>query len=106
VDQRGFRWIGPRASSFLQSSRPVSSLQLHGFSPQANRLRVRVDGVLVGEHQMEAGEEFRLHYLLPFEETGQHLFEVRLECGTFRSTLPEDQRELGLMIFSLELTPC
>ncbi len=103
-DNGGFRWTGRRAVCYLQSNCPAPFLALHGFSPHANHLEVHVDGLWVGEHRVGKGEEFRLRYLIPFASLQDRIFEVELHCSrTFRSQDAQDERELGIMIFSIGL---
>ncbi|MEE8586022.1 MAG: hypothetical protein V3T83_14355, partial [Acidobacteriota bacterium] len=103
-DRGGFRWTGRRAVCYLQSGHEAPYLALHGFSPWANRLEIQVDGLMVGEHKVAEREEFRLDYLLPFRSLEDRIFEVELRCSqTFRSQDSQDERELGVMIFSVGL---
>ena len=50
------------------------------------------------------GEAFGAEYLVPFAETKQRMFEVRIVCG--KTVVPSDspdQRQLGVMIFRIGL---
>ncbi|HSR66997.1 MAG TPA: class I SAM-dependent methyltransferase [Acidobacteriota bacterium] len=99
-DKKGFRWTSKSATCFLQSPGGLPYLQVHGYSPRSNRLEAVVDGTLVGVHLIDEGEEFRLQYLMPEEEA--QLREVEIRCSrTFRSQDDQDDRDLGVMIFSL-----
>lgn len=103
-DRSGFRWTSGSSICYLQSRCPVRFLRIEGFSPFRNELEVLVDGLRVGHHKVEAGREFRLCYLLPFTRSDRRIFEVELVCAhTSRSETAEDERELGVMIFALEL---
>ncbi len=103
-DQQGFRWTGHLAECYLQSSGHEDFLELSGYSPYDNHFVVEVDGVPVGEHEIEREESFSLRLLLPFRKTSQHIFRVCLRCRkTHRPGDSKDDRDLGLMIFSIGL---
>jgi 2-polyprenyl-3-methyl-5-hydroxy-6-metoxy-1,4-benzoquinol methylase len=104
-DKRGFRWTSRRAICYLQTREGVRYLYLKGYSPIANHFRVQVDDCLVGEHHVAEPDGFELKYLLPFPETENRIFEVVIEsvrCHTPHTG--DDERELGLMVFSVELS--
>ncbi|MGH9339659.1 MAG: methyltransferase domain-containing protein [Acidobacteriota bacterium] len=101
---QGYRWTQQEATCYLESKTTVRRLRLRGYSPRKNRLDVRVDGLRVGERPLDSGEPFELEYLIPFSETFQHLFEVRIHCQqVFHPGNARDERELGVMISSIEL---
>ncbi len=101
---RGFRWIGHKATCYLETHFDANYVSVRGFSPERNRLQVHVNGLLVGEHDLEKEEDFRLRYLLPFRRTAETIQRVELSCSTtFRPERSDDDRELGTMIFSLGL---
>lgn len=103
-DKTGFRWTRLQAQAYLQSEEPCSYLNLYGYSPFENLLTVRVDGVEVGTHRVEPDQPFDLHYLIPFPDTSRRIFTVELHCArVHRSRHEMDERELGVMIFSLSL---
>jgi len=102
----GFRWTSRRAELFLESRGAVRYLTLEGFCPEENDLRVFADGTWIGDQPVAAGEIFKLRFLLPFPVNGRRLFSIALETGrVMQSKNPEDKRELGVMMFSLALTP-
>lgn len=101
---RACRWTGPRAECYLETRRPVRYLHIAGYTPWANRVDWYVDGVRVGEKYLEDGEAFDAEYLVPFPEMRRRQFEVAIACD--RTVVPsdlEDRRELGVMIFRIEL---
>lgn len=103
-DRTGFRWTRRQAQAYLQSDEPCSFVGVYGYSPFENLLTVRVDGVEVGTHSIVPGEPFDLHYLIPFPDTSRRIFTIELQCGRMhRSRDERDERELGVMIFSLAL---
>ncbi len=100
-DSRGFRWVKRKARCYLETAGGASFVTLDGYSPWINHLTVSVDGLAVGHHEVREGENFRLRYLLPFEQSQGRLFRVDLECDRlFRPDPRRDPRELGVMIFS------
>ncbi|GAB4250964.1 MAG: hypothetical protein Kow00109_26780 [Acidobacteriota bacterium] len=105
-ESRAFRWIGGKATCWLQTREPAFFLVVEGYAPWENRLRFFVDGWWVGEKRVPAGRSFEAAYLLPFPETAGRIFEVAIECSETRH--PEsagDQRSLGVMLFSVGLQP-
>ncbi|HSR52448.1 MAG TPA: class I SAM-dependent methyltransferase [Acidobacteriota bacterium] len=103
-DKQGFRWTSQQARCFLQRPDGRPYLRLHGFSPRDNLLEVWAEGLKIGEHRIDEGQEFRLQYLVPQEEV--RLLEIELRCRhTFRSQDAGDDRDLGVMMFSLVLAP-
>ena len=103
-DARGYRWTKKEVTCFLETSCPSPYVRVHGFSPQKNYLQTWVEGVLVGEHPIDAHSDFRLEFLIPFPETDSQIISVTLRCShTFRPESEGDERELGVMIFSVGL---
>lgn len=103
-DRMGFRWTRRHATCFLQGEEGQDYLELTGFSPYDNYFDVEVDGVRVGEHWVGPAENFSLRFLLPFAPRRQHIFQVSLRCEkTHRPKDHTDDRDLGLMMFSLGL---
>lgn len=101
---RGYRWTQKEASCYLESRSRARYVQITGFSPWDNHLEVFVDGIRVGERALRAQGHVEVKYLIPFRQTLDRIFEVRTRCRrTFRADDPRDQRELGLMVFSVEL---
>ena len=104
MDERGFRWTSNRAEFYLESHSSVNYLYLKGFSPELNSLKVLVDGIWIGDHPVEADEVFELKFLLPFQETKRRFYTVELETKrSIESRETGDSRDLGLMMFSMEL---
>lgn len=105
-DRKGFRWIADRAVAFLQTGRPPKLVNVHGYAPVATHLTVIVNGLLVGAKEIEEDAEFRLLYLVPFESRGPDIWRIEIECDpTFTEKTGKPPRELGVMIFSLEMHP-
>lgn len=103
-NERGFRWTTKEASCYLRSRDGVRYLRLAGYSPHSNHLEVWVDTIRVGEHAVPAESQFQVEYLIPFQETSQRIFPIRIGCNrAFRPENGRDKRELGLMIFSVGL---
>lgn len=103
-DQRAFRWTRGSATCYLQREGKAAYLTLHGFSPRENRIGILANGCKVGDHRIEAHSEFRLQYLLPFEDDENPILEIEVRCAqVFKPEDPNDGRELGVMIFSLGL---
>jgi hypothetical protein len=103
--EKGFRWTCRRAEIFLESDSEVDYLCLEGYSPENNGLKVYVDGIWIGQHLIQAGDGFKLRFLLPFERTQKRLFSIVLQTErSIESKDPDDNRELGLMVFSLALS--
>jgi len=103
-DKRGFRWMEKQATCYLEAKKECRYVRISGFSPYKNHVKVRVDGILVGEHDTHSGENFELFYLIPGERDRPHLFKVDILATD--SFIPEggiDQRTLSLMIFSVEI---
>lgn len=103
---RGYRWAGSRATCYLEAREPVRYLRVTGYAPWPNRLELYVDGVRVGERRVEEREAFEAEYLVPFPETQQRMFDVTLVCS--KTVIPSethDRRQLGVMIFGVELKP-
>ncbi len=101
---RACRWTGSHATCYLQTREAVRYLRIEGYAPWSNRLNLYVDGVRVGEKRVAEGEAFGAEYLVPFAETKQRMFEVRIVCG--KTVVPSDspdQRQLGVMIFRIGL---
>ena len=99
---RGYRWTSREALCYLETRRKAPYLRLQGYSPRQNHLEVRVNGLLVGEHPIANGSEFRLLYLIPLRETSDQMLDVSIRCSqTFRPEDPRDQRDLGVIIFSV-----
>lgn len=103
-DRRGYRWIETRARCLLQTRARVRRVDIEGFCPEDNRLEVRVEGMRVGECVVPANQVIQADFLLPWLRTEQRLLEVELRCGRTRGT-PEDRRELGMMIFTVGVSP-
>ncbi len=100
----GYRWMKQEARCYLETQVPVKYLCLSGYSPRQNHLDIWLDGIKVGEHEIELGSRFELEYLVPFAETREHIFEVRLRCSTlFVPKSIQDRRQLGVMIFGIRL---
>jgi hypothetical protein len=102
-DKRGFRWASDHAVCYLQSNDEVRYLKITGYNPVANHIRVSVDGIFVGEHHSRATDGFELKYLLPIIEPGPQLFEVEIRSSVTHRPGSGDERELGPMIFSVEV---
>ena len=67
-------------------------------------MEIWIDGIRVGEHVVLPKSDFLLEYLIPFTDTTGRLLKVGIHCAdVFRFSDPEDSRELGLMIFLVEL---
>lgn len=104
-DLRGYRWMEKTGICHLQSRGRSSYLKVSGYSPRENRLHIRADGLEIGVHKTKAKADFSIAYLLPFESTRDRIFQIEMRCDeTFRSQDPQDERELGMMIFRLRLT--
>jgi hypothetical protein len=105
-DKRAFRWIEKDAICYLQTREEVRYIHVTGYSPLENRILVHVDGILVGEHAIGAESSIQIKYLLPFAETRNRIFKVRVQAQfSFTPQESEDERTLPLMIFSLRLSP-
>jgi len=103
-EERGFRWMEKQASCYLEARTECRHVQVSGFSPRRNHVKVRVDGILVGEHGTYSGEEFELFHLIPGERNYPHLFKVEIiATDSFEPEGDVDQRTLSLMIFSVEI---
>ena len=104
IDGRGFRWTGRRAVCYLKTHEEAPYLEILGYSPVENHLEVWVDGVRVGEHFTPTRASFDVRYLIPFADAAGRALRVELVCRElFRSSDPMDERELGLVIYSLGL---
>lgn len=102
---QGFRWTSGNAVCYLETRQDARYLELSGFSPRSIRLELWADGIRVGEHRCRGGSTFALNYLLPFLGTANRILQIEIRCSpTFRSEDPRDQRELGVMIFSVGLS--
>lgn len=98
------RWTKREAVCYLEGKTPLPYLHLDGYSPHKNHLEVWVEERLIGEHYIEAETDFRLRFLLPFAKVEDRIFSIRLRCQkTFRPTGSADERDLGVMIFSVGL---
>ena len=103
-DRLGFRWIAGKAICFLQTDQPPRLLNIHGYGPRETRLLIRVNGLLVGVREIDEGTEFRLIYLVPFEQPRPDIWRIELECTpTFAEHSQTDPRQLGVMIFTVEM---
>jgi hypothetical protein len=103
-DNTGFRWMKRVATCYLEARKQCRFIRISGFSPNKNRVRVRVDNIFVGEHTLHSRELIELLYLIPGNRKHQHLFQVEIVADN--SYQPEDgidQRNLSLMIFSVEV---
>ncbi len=104
-DRRGFRWTAGKAVCFLQTDFSPRLLRIHGYGPRQTRLSIRVDGLLVGVREIGEKIEFRLSYLVPFERSHPDIWRIEVECTpTFTENSQTDPRQLGVMIFSIEMT--
>ena len=100
----GYRWTQKEALCYLESRDSARYIRITGYSPWENRMEIWIDGIRVGEHVVLPKSDFLLEYLIPFTDTTGRLLKVGIHCaGVFRSSDPEDSRELGLMIFLVEL---
>ncbi len=103
-DRRGFRWTTGKAVCFLQTNQAPRLLSIHGYGPRETRLLIRVNGLLVGVRKIDEKIEFRLSYLVPFERSQPDIWRIELECTpTFTENSQTDPRQLGVMIFSVEM---
>lgn len=103
-DKRGFRWMGKQATCYLESRSDCRYVRISGFSPHKNHIRIKVDGILVGEQTIHSRDAIELFYLIPGNRNHQHLFRVEiLAANSFRTEDELDQRTLSLMIFSVEV---
>ncbi len=103
-DRLGFRWTARKAVCFLQTSQEPRLLNIHGYGPREARLLIRVNGLLVGVREIEDGTEFRLSYLVPFDQPRPDIWRIELECDPpFVEASQTDPRQLGVMIFSLQM---
>ena len=103
-DRCGFRWTGGKAVCFLETDQAPRLLNIHGYSPRETRLLIRVNGLLVGVREIGERIEFRLSYLVPFERSQPDIWRIEVECTpTFTENSRTDPRQLGVMIFSLEM---
>jgi len=101
---RGFRWTKKEASCYQESQDAVRHLCLTGYSPHSNHLEVWVDAIRVGEHSVGGESQVQVEYLIPFKDTSQRIFQIRICCDRdFPSEDSRNTRELGLMIFSIGL---
>jgi len=101
-----YRWIAQEALCHLQIDGPVSRLRIRGFSLRENRLEIRVNGIPIGEHPMPPIMDFDLTFFLPFQPSEDNLVEVFLKCDrTYSPEHPDDRRDLGAVVRSLELLP-
>lgn len=103
--ERAFRWTGLRAGCYLESRERIRYLRVSGYAPWANHVDFFVDGVRVGEKHLAEKEAFDTQYLVPFRDTRRRMFDVTLRCDT--TVVPSssrDRRQLGVMIFEIELT--
>lgn len=103
-DREGFRWTSNRAVAFVQTVQPPTLINVHGYAPAATHLTVFVNGLPVGAREIEDHSEFRLLYLVPFQPRGADIWRVEIECNpTFTEKTGNPPRQLGVMIFSLEM---
>ena len=103
-DRQAFRWTAGKATCFLQTEQAAPRINIHGYGPRKTRFLVRVNGLLVGVKEIEEGTEFRLSYLVPFEQPGHDIWRVELECSpTFTEESGTSPRQLGVMILSVEM---
>ena len=104
-DRLGFRWTAGEAVCFLQTDQEPRLLNIHGYGPRATRLLIRVNGLLVGVREIDGGTEFRLSYLVPFDQPRPDIWRIKLECDPpFLEDSQADPRQLGVMIFSVGMT--
>lgn len=102
-----YRWTTKEAVCYLESRSPVRYACVYGYSPRDNWAEVWVNGIRVGEHEISGGSDFKLQYLIPFQDTAGRIFEVSVRCArAFQPDDPRDSRNLGLMIFSIGLSEC
>ncbi|MBI2822533.1 MAG: class I SAM-dependent methyltransferase [Acidobacteria bacterium] len=103
-DRRGYRWTKKAATCYLETQTPAGQLQVEGFSPVDNHLQVQVDGLPVAERPVEAGQYIHIICELPAVEDHPRILEVELRCSSvFTPDNPADRRELGVMIFSVQV---
>lgn len=103
-DKRGFRWMQQRATCYLEARDECRFVRVSGFTTERNRVSVKVDGILVGEHQIHSRDAVELFYLIPGNRDYPHLFQIEILASNSLTVEDEsDRRELGLMIFSVEV---
>ena len=103
-DRLGFRWTAGKAVCFLQTDQEPRLLNIHGYGPRATRVLIRVNGLLVGVREIDDRTEFRLSYLVPFDQPQPDIWRIELECDPpFLADSQTDFRRLGVMIFSVEM---
>lgn len=103
-DRRGFRWTSREAHAYLQTAEERPFVEVDGFSPEENALEVQVEGRRVGQRKLPRGQPFQLRYLVPLESTRDRILKVTLRSAeSIQPQDPSDQRDLGVMIFSLRL---
>ncbi len=109
-EEGGYRWTEKSAICYLQSGDlPVTRLRVIGFASTDNHVEVRLRTypgrpVRIGETILERQKTFELEYLVPFGDTRNKIFEACIRCKeSFRPEDPTDQRELGLMVSSVEI---
>lgn len=105
-----YRWTKHSAVVYLQSMSSCSEIRVAGFCDpalypsQANTVEVCVDDWRVGQKKITERCRFELTYLIPFETNGPHLYAVQISSQQTSKPSSSDQRQLGLMVFRIELT--
>lgn len=103
-DSPGYRWTRNEAVCYMQSRQPVQWVRIHGYSPWENGIGIVVDGTLVTRVEVKPKSGFTLQVPIPSAQKADRIFEVKIGCREVHSPEnPDDRRELGLMIFWIEL---
>lgn len=100
----GFRWTQREAVCYLQASKDQDYVRLDAYTPVANHVEVWADGLRVGELGVESPSPVELEFLNPVPSSGPRIVEVRIRCRrTTRPENPQDRRDLGVMVFNIEI---
>ncbi len=107
-DTRGFRWTADQAEAWLQARGNESFVFVSGYCNASERggpvtLAVYFDNHRIGEHRVERNEMFNLHLALPHALRRFETCTIDLSVNPCHRPGREDQRRLGVVIFSVSL---
>lgn len=105
---RGFRWTTDQSEAWLQARGNESFVSVLGFCNASERgmpvtLTVYFDNQRIGERRVERDEMFNLHLPLPHALRRLEICTIGLSVNPCYIPGREDQRRLGVVIFSVSL---